>query len=145
MASQYDVGEAEQLAAAERLGIYRMTKAERNERWRLRREGIIKPYPWLAKDLADNAIRDPDTGCLLWQRGVNSRGYGKLKRKGVTIYAHRASLEDALGRPLRDGMVARHTCDTRRCIEATHLVEGTVHQNVQDMIERGRAWWQQPR
>lgn len=140
--AQYDVGEEEQAAAAARLGAWRMPRGERQLRYRLRRRGVIAPFPWLAADLAANAIRDELTGCLIWQRSLNSRGYGKLKRNGVVVYAHRVSLEDKLGRPLLPGMKARHTCDVRRCIEPDHLVEGTQHQNVRDMIERGRAAWQ---
>lgn len=140
--SQYDVGEEEQLAAAERLGVWRMTGAERMLRYRLRRRGIIQPHPWLASDLAANAIRNESTGCLEWQRNLNSRGYGKLKRNGRNAYAHRLSLEDKLGRPLAPGMCARHTCDNPPCIEPDHLVEGTKRENVHDMIARGRAHWQ---
>lgn len=39
-------------------------------------------------------------------------------------------------------MLIRHTCDTRACVEPTHLLLGTHLDNNHDMIERGRAWWQ---
>lgn len=138
-----DVGTEEENAAARaRMGDDRTPLRDRWLRWELRKAGVIAPYRWLAADLAANAIRN-ERGCLIWQRALSTRGYGKLKRNGRVVYAHRVALEDALGRPLGVGMVARHACDVRKCIEATHLVEGSQHQNVRDMIERGRAWWQQ--
>jgi hypothetical protein len=143
--SQYDVGEEEQQAAAARLGVYRMTNAERTLRWRLRKAGIIQPHPWLAADLEANCIRDEATGCLVWQRNLNSRGYGKIKRGGVNLYVHRLSLENKLGRPLAAGMVARHTCDNPPCMAPEHLIEGTQRENIGDQIARGRHRWQRAR
>lgn len=35
--------------------------------------------------------------------------------------------------------IVRHKCDVRRCVNPEHLVSGTPQENVQDMINRGRA------
>lgn len=35
--------------------------------------------------------------------------------------------------------VVRHTCDNPRCVNPEHLIGGTQKDNVQDMLDRGRA------
>ena len=37
-----------------------------------------------------------------------------------------------------DGLVVRHKCDNRLCINPEHLELGTVRDNVLDMVKRGR-------
>lgn len=37
-----------------------------------------------------------------------------------------------------DGLLIRHTCDNRICINPAHLLIGTVADNMKDCIERGR-------
>lgn len=36
-------------------------------------------------------------------------------------------------------MVARHTCDNRKCINPNHILIGTQPDNVKDALERGRT------
>ena len=36
------------------------------------------------------------------------------------------------------GTVVRHTCDNPRCINPKHLLLGTVQDNIDDMVARGR-------
>lgn len=47
-----------------------------------------------------------------------------------------------------DGLVLRHKCDNRPCVNPDHLTPGTKKQNLQDCIDRGRFWgahpWSQP-
>ena len=44
----------------------------------------------------------------------------------------RLVLEKKLGRPILVGMVARHLCFQKRCIEPSHLVEATYSENALD-------------
>lgn len=37
------------------------------------------------------------------------------------------------------GKVVRHTCDNARCIEPTHLIQGSVLDNIADRDARGRT------
>lgn len=90
----------------------------------------------------------PEETCLEWHGAVNSHGYGVVGfniRPGLDgrMSAHRFALEVKLARPLRDGLMALHTCDNRRCFNPNHLYEGTHLQNTDDMRKRDR--WNSPK
>ena len=78
--------------------------------------------------------------CILWEGTVNADGYGVVWREGkmrlihrwVYAQAHCNSIDDI------DGVVIRHTCDTPRCINTTHLLTGTQSQNMHDKKRPGR-------
>lgn len=76
------------------------------------------------------------SGCWNVRGEPNGSGYiqvGSRKR----ILAHRAAYIAWSG-PIPEGLVVRHTCDNRRCINPGHLVLGTQKQNIQDAVDRGR-------
>jgi len=56
------------------------------------------------------------------------------------IGAHRFTLSESLGRPVRDGMYACHIleCPFRNCVNPAHLYEGTPQQNCDDKAALGR-------
>lgn len=78
------------------------------------------------------SIPVPESGCWLWTGSMASTGYGLISG----VYAHRASWESFNG-PIPDGLLVRHKCDTRTCVNPAHLLTGTKADNVRDMIERG--------
>ncbi len=77
--------------------------------------------------------------CWPWQKATRG-GYGVFHpTKGETVTAHRFALELAIGRPLHDGMQARHlVCDNPPCCNPAHLAEGTNADNVADMVSKSR-------
>jgi len=93
------------------------------------KDGPIHPY-------------DPELGpCWLWTGARNPRGYGLLGSTGKgrrRVFTHRWALEDALGRPLADGLLALHSCDNPPCCNPAHLREGTYQGNAADAAARGR-------
>ncbi len=80
-------------------------------------------------------------GCWLWTAGKTGPGYGQLLLGSKPMLAHRYSYELYVG-SIPKGMVVRHKCDTRSCVNPDHLELGTVADNNRDMIDRGRAAWQ---
>lgn len=78
-----------------------------------------------------------DSGCWLWSGGVSQDGYGKVKRYGKTLRAHRVFYEHFKG-PLPEGMWVLHTCDNPLCVNPNHLWAGTQLENEQDKDAKGR-------
>lgn len=77
-----------------------------------------------------------DEGCWLWTASLR-RGYGQFGLGKKNMLAHRASYILYKG-DIPDGLVVRHTCDVKHCVNPRHLVLGTHKENVRDCIQRGR-------
>src|SRR5690349_19581225 len=81
-------------------------------------------------------------GCWLWTAATFPGGYGLFKRGTLSSAsperAHRLSFEMAHGRPPKRGLLVCHTCDNPRCVRPEHLWEGTVSENAQDAVSKGR-------
>ena len=78
--------------------------------------------------------------CFIWKRCFNSDGYPRAVIRGNSNgKVHREVCR--LANPDEDigGKVVRHTCDNIKCINPEHLVSGSVLQNVQDRVMRGRC------
>lgn len=83
-----------------------------------------------------NSMPLPFSGCWIWMRSVNRKGYGLLRRDGQTL-AHRASFATFNGQIPR-GLFVLHRCDTPCCVNPDHLFAGTALQNTRDMFKKGR-------
>ena len=97
--------------------------------------------------LFKKAVRDEETGCLVWTgtlstkwklKGVPKKQYGMAYINGKFQKAHRVSYayhhNDGL-MPHRDEIIM-HSCDRPTCIEGTHLSLGTHSQNLLDAYAR---------
>jgi len=78
-----------------------------------------------------------DEGCWEW-KATTANGYGQMKVDGVKCLAHRLSYELHKG-PIAKGLVVRHKCDNKLCVNPEHLELGTHADNSRDMLERGRS------
>lgn len=82
--------------------------------------------------------RPEGDGCWLWTGGLKEFGHGAFKANGRCVGAHQFSWVLANG-PVPCGKLLRHTCDVPACVRPTHIVLGTHQNNMDDMVERGRA------
>jgi hypothetical protein len=81
---------------------------------------------------------EPDliSGCINWIGG-NFRGYGRIGSGTKVISAHRAAYERKFG-PIPEGFCICHKCDNARCVNPDHLFAGSQHDNIMDMVIKGR-------
>lgn len=79
-------------------------------------------------------ITGPDD-CWEWKFGRRRDIYPTFRGEG----GHRFALQLKLGRKLRPGFYALHTCDNKRCVNPKHLFEGTGADNTRDMMKKGRS------
>lgn len=75
--------------------------------------------------------------CWEWQGGKH-KGYGTIDIGGRTCRAHRLVLELKLGRPIKPGHYACHSCDNPGCCNPGHLFEKTPKGNSEDAVSRKR-------
>lgn len=80
---------------------------------------------------------DEATGCWNWTAGCFNSGYGNFWSNGQNVLAHRYALEHHLGRPIAEGLVVRHKCRSRKCVNPEHLEEGTYQDNMDDRERDG--------
>lgn len=86
----------------------------------------------------ERACPEPNSGCWLWTKSHNHRGYGAVSsaRRGENL-AHRLSFRAFVG-TIPPGLVVRHSCDTPACVNPAHLLVGTLKDNSNDAVTRGR-------
>lgn len=75
--------------------------------------------------------------CWLWQGPYTGKGYGETISFLGERYAHRSSFR-AFNGPIPKGLIIRHSCDIRPCINPDHILSGTYADNSADCITRGR-------
>jgi hypothetical protein len=102
-----------------------------------------KPEDRFARQVDTNGpipAHRPELGpCHVWTGHRDDRGYGVVRFAGKQRKAHRVAFFLANGRwPEPCGL---HKCDGGEigCVRLDHLFEGTIKDNVDDMIAKGRA------
>jgi hypothetical protein len=79
-----------------------------------------------------------EKGCLIWLGSKNKQGYGSAIVSGKVRRVHRVIYE-YLVCDVPENMDVCHSCDNPSCINPEHLFLGTVSDNMQDMLRKGRA------
>jgi HNH endonuclease len=76
----------------------------------------------------------PELGhCWEWI-GAKKEGYGLYNKDVVHRLSYRLNKGD-----IPKGLCVRHKCDTRHCWNPDHLELGTIQDNINDKVARGRA------
>lgn len=80
-----------------------------------------------------------DEDCWNWTGSDDGRGYGymKLRQRRSGKKAHHISFWLKHGK--WPSFLLRHTCDNRRCINPSHLLEGNYQDNANDKVNRDRC------
>lgn len=82
------------------------------------------------------AILD-DNQCWEWKAALNEHGYGVTGCNGEVELAHRYSYRAHYGE-IPDGLCVLHHCDNPPCVNPRHLFVGTMKDNTQDSLRKGR-------
>jgi len=77
------------------------------------------------------------SGCWLWTASLNNEGYGKIRVKDKIKSAHRVSYELHIGK-IPNGLCVLHDCDIPACVNPDHFFLGTVPDNNEDKVKKGR-------
>ena len=83
------------------------------------------------------SVKEPNSGCWLWEGSVHGKGYGHIWYNGSNRKAHRVSYEVYTGE-IPSGMVVMHKCDNPSCVNPSHLSLGTNQDNMDDRNNKGR-------
>lgn len=80
-----------------------------------------------------------ELGCYICtSHAAGKDGYPVIYRDNKQQRMNRYIYKEKCGE-IPNGLVVRHKCDNRNCINPEHLELGTQQENVQDMIDRNRS------
>lgn len=94
------------------------------------RGGKHSPYGMTPMErILANITAEPNSGCWLWLKTCNQKGYGTIGVPGRrNAFVHRLTYEHFVG-PIPDGLVLDHKCCVTSCVNPQHLRPMTIYEN----------------
>ena len=93
----------------------------------------VMDEPTLARFMAK--VNKTET-CWLWTASRNQYGYGVFRFNRERIRSHRLSYLHHHGE-IPEGLVVRHKCRNKHCVNPDHLEVGTQKENIADKVRDG--------
>lgn len=88
-----------------------------------------------------NICQSDSNGCIVWTHNKNNDGYPTLGQRREGVYklqgAHRLAYKYFKGE-IPEGLLIRHLCNTKLCVNPDHLEVGTLQDNIDDEVKAGR-------
>lgn len=100
------------------------------------RMNIPLPLDVRIEDFYSQVEKSDNDQCWKWLGYVDKKGYGRFNFNGRQYLAHRFAYIINWGQPTKQCIC--HKCDNPGCVNHHHLFEGTINDNNQDMIRKGR-------
>lgn len=82
-------------------------------------------------------VKTTEAECWLWIGALTTCGYGEIWFNGKMLRSHRVSWLLAHGAVPERAQVL-HKCDVRACVNPAHLFLGTIQDNIDDKVAKGR-------
>jgi hypothetical protein len=103
------------------------------------RGGKHSPYGMMPIErVMANITAEPNSGCWLWLKAHNRKGYGTIGVPGrKNKYVHRLTYEHFVG-PIPEGLVLDHKCRVPLCCNPQHLRPMTIYENA--ALGNPNAW-----
>lgn len=86
----------------------------------------------------DAAHSNPSSECVLWPF-TETDGYGTMRINRRHLQPHRYACILQNGEPQSPDLVARHTCNVKRCVNPRHMLWGTDQDNMDDKVKTGNC------
>jgi hypothetical protein len=84
----------------------------------------------------DKVIIRESSDCWEWSAGVDKNGYGQFQLNGFNLRANRISYAIKNGDPKE--LCVCHSCDNPSCVNPGHLWIGTMQDDMDDCVDKGR-------
>ena len=76
----------------------------------------------------EDMYRVDHKGCWRFLGSIQYQGYGKIKRGGRNVAAHRYFYEKLVGQ-IPNGLTLDHLCEVKDCVNPNHLKPATIWEN----------------
>lgn len=88
----------------------------------------------IIKAVYDNTVENHE-GCWIWQGPVNHSGYPGINYNGQRLSKVHRHVYRIINKDLPEGLLVRHRCHNKRCLNPLHLDVGTHKDNAKDAID----------